>query len=237
MSHGRGRQFDAWLTSPKMAIKGREFLRAVHTRLGCLNTPSRAWRGRGHAPSQKLCGRDNSPASLNHIAQYCQSTHGLRVERHDDIVKMIQQSVAKKGLKTLREPRLSVENNKILKPDLLILSKNKRKLLIVDPIISSDFADLEQSEKTKVDKYNLPALKAAAVQAITEGTDIPGDGLDVQVHGLAFNCRGAVAPATFELLKSLPIAKSYCAYIVLRILTRTARMVETYRRTVQVRRR
>ena len=234
-AHCRGRQFDQWLTSPVIKMGGREFIRAVHARLGCLNTPSRASRGRGNPPSQKLCWRDRKPASLNHISQCCESTHGLRVERHNDVVKMIQQSVAKQGLVTLREPRLPVGNNKFLVPDLVILSKDKKKLFILDPIISSDFADLTQSEETKVRKYSFDQLKTSAVEAMSERAEIAGKQLDVQVAGLAFNCRGAVAPATHVILKSL--CRRLCPYIILRILTRTAGIVETYRRTIHVNRR
>ena len=234
-AHSRCAQFDQWLYDCKMSIKGREFVLAVHARLGCLNTPSRALRGgRGRPLDDKLCWRDRQPATLNHISQYCESTHGLRVERHDQVVKMIQSSLSSRGNKTLREPRLAIENNRVLIPDIVTTDKERKTVSILDPIICSDFKNLEEVCQIKVDKYNSDILKkSACVKLLGEGRTA---GVKVNVSGLAFNCRGAVAPSTQTLLRSL-CSRRYCAYICLRVLVWTAQIVSQYRRTVHVSRR
>ena len=233
--HARCRQFDQWLYDCKMSIKGREFVLAVKTRLGCLNTPSRALRGgRGRTLDDKLCWRDRQPATLNHISQYCDSTHGLRVERHDQVVKMIHSSLSSRGNKTLREPRLAIENDRVLIPDIVTIDKERKAVSILDPIICSDFKNLEEVSNIKREKYNCEPLKKSACDRIL-GEERPA-GLKVHVSGLAFNCRGAVAPSTHSILRTL-CSRRYCAYIILRILVWTAQIVSQYRRTVHVSRR
>ena len=233
--HARCGQFDQWLYDCKMSIKGREFVLAVQARLGCLNTPSRALRGgRGRPLDDKLCWRDRQPATLNHISQYCESTHGLRVERHDQVVKMIHSSLSSQGNKTLREPRLAIENNRVLIPDIVTIDKENKTVSILDPIICSDFKDLEEASQIKVDKYDNDTLKKnACIRLLGEGRSA---GVKVKVSGLAFNCRGAVAPSTRTVLRSL-CSRRYAAYICLRVLVWTAQIVSQYRRTVHVRRR
>ena len=228
--HAKCKQFDQWMCDPKMAIRGREFILAIHARLGCLNTPSRAWRGRGEHVRKKMCWRDRQPATLNHISQYCESTHGLRVERHDAVVKLMFASLAKKGLNVAREPKLAIENRKWLEPDLVLLTRDRKRIHIIDPIICSDHKNLEEANAAKQTKYTSEKLWRSARDRLLPGN---AGSEPVEVHGAAFNCRGTVAGTTRTLLAKL-FSRRYCAYIVLRILVLTAKIVLAYRRTIEM---
>ena len=232
--HGLCPQFDQWLTDPGMKIKGFEFVQALHTRLGCLLTPSRASRGRG-LPSGRFCTRDDQIASLNHIAQYCQNTHGMRVDRHDQVVAMIQESLARKGRRTIKEPIIPVGNS-WLKPDLVSLSKNEKEILILDPQICSAtrLLKLEDVNKAKVAKYSSKELIAGCVEKVM-GKDFKGK-LSARVFGLVFSNRGTVPQSTRQILQSL-LGKRMCAYVVLRVLTTTARMADVYMKRTHLSRR
>ena len=166
--HSGSRQFDLWLTDPSFKIKGFEFVMAVKTRLGVPWTPSRASRGRhGVNPSQRICARDRQVASLNHISQYCEMTHGLRVDRHDAIVGMVHQSLGRRGWRTLKEPRITVGNS-YLKPDLVALSKDNKRIVVLDPQICSANSSLklQHANDLKVAKYNIEEVKSATTRRL-----------------------------------------------------------------------
>ena len=147
---------------------------------------------------------------------------------------MIHSSLSSRGNKTLREPRLAIENDRVLIPDIVTIDKERKAVSILDPIICSDFKNLEEVSNIKREKYNCEPLKKSACDRIL-GEERPA-GLKVHVSGLAFNCRGAVAPSTHSILRTL-CSRRYCAYIILRILVWTAQIVSQYRRTVHVSRR
>ena len=232
--HGLCPQFDQWLTDPGMKIRGFEFVQALHTRLGCLLTPSRASRGRG-PPSGRFCTRDDQIASLNHIAQHCQNTHGLRVDRHDQVVAMVQETLARKGRRTIKEPIIPIGNS-WLKPDLVSLSKNKKEILVLDPQICSAtrLLKLEDVHKAKVAKYSSKELIAGCVEKLM-GKDFKGK-LDARVFGVVISNRGTVPESTRRLLLSL-LGKRMCAYVVLRVLSLTARMTDVYMKRTHLSRR
>ena len=225
-------QFDQWITDPGMKIRGFEFVKAVKCRLGCLLTPSRASRGRNN-PSGRICKRDRQVASLNHIAQHCQSTHGLRVERHDSVVDMVRGALARKQWRTLKEPHIPVGNS-WLKPDLVCLSKCKKKMLILDPIICSANKNLrlEAANEQKVAKYSGEELKTGCAKVLLGQSDISGI-KETCVHGIAISCRGSVPKSTRSLLLS-SLGRRMSAFVILRVLFETARMTELYMRTVHV---
>ena len=149
----KGRQFDGWLTDPTLAIKGQEYMLAVHARLACLNIPSLASRGRGLPASAKVCWHDRQTTTLMHISQFCQSTHGLRVNCHNAIVRMLASSLARQGLKTVQEGRLEAGNRRFLMCNLVCATKDRKKIFILDPIISSEYKELEEIAVHKAVKY------------------------------------------------------------------------------------
>ena len=230
--HSGGRQFDLWLTDPAFKIKGFEFVMAVKTRLGVPWTPSRASRGRrGVNPSQRICARDRQVASLNHIAQYCEMTHGLRVDRHDAIVAMVHQSLGRRGWQTLKEPRIPVGHT-FLKPDLVCLSNDKKRVVVLDPQICSANSSLKLSEvnDAKVAKYNIEEVKSSATRrlGVVEAS--------FEVHGVAISCRGTVPKSTYSILSQL-VGRRMSAYIILRVIVLTCKIVDAYRKRIHVSRR
>ena len=96
-----------WLTRSVSGVSGSEFVKATLTRLGLLKTRLRATRGRA-AGDHKLraCPRCSyrTPESLGHILQTCHMSHGLRIERHNRIVRTLERCSERQGWIVVREP-------------------------------------------------------------------------------------------------------------------------------------
>ena len=121
--------FHLWLRDPLLNIRGGEFVKAVGVRAKLLKTPSRAARGKRVDPR---CRHDGQIGDLNHIAQHGAIVHGMRVERHDLIMKSLAKSFRKRGLMVLKESVIPTSN---------------------DPIISSENNELRRREVEKEEKY------------------------------------------------------------------------------------
>ena len=85
---------DRWITEPLFPAKGGEFVKALRVRCNAMETPARARRGDRGDPT---CGLDKQTANATHISQMCQLTHGLRVKRHDGIVKLVRAGLQRVG--------------------------------------------------------------------------------------------------------------------------------------------
>jgi len=96
---GRGLQYhdgfgNGWITEPLFPAKGWEFVNALRVRCNAMKTPARARRGDRGDP---ICRLDKQTAIATHISQMCQLTHGLRVKRHDGIVKLVRAGLQRVG--------------------------------------------------------------------------------------------------------------------------------------------
>lgn len=78
----------AWVSDGSSFLTGRDFVKAIQVRFGCLYNRARCARGRSE--NSKHCRRGcKTPETLNHILQQCHSTHTARIKRHDNIVKYL----------------------------------------------------------------------------------------------------------------------------------------------------
>ena len=60
------------------------------------------------------------------------------MNRHNAVLRMMATSLARQGLKMVKEPRLEAGNRKGLIPDLVCATKDKKKIQILDPLIYSE---------------------------------------------------------------------------------------------------
>ena len=158
--------------------------------------------------------------------------HGLRIARHDAIVKMAASSLNRQGMRTLTEPRIEVGHKKWLVPDLVCVTKDKKKVIVIDPIVSSESKNLELVFKQKVIKYSGEEFQAGARKKALgpEAQNQP-----VETFGMTFNTRGSCSRSTRKLVRKL-FPQRYGDFLALRILVATAKMILAYRRTVHLNR-
>ena len=212
---------NSWLTDPLYKICGRDFVKAVHVRCGCLKTPSRAARGNRGDPH---CKSDRQIANSNHIYQVCQLTHGLRVGRHDTFVKKIRSSVNRIGYRSLMEPRIPVGQS-FVKPDLIIWKGDR--VYVIDPIISNDVVSLELRAQEKTAIYGIDPVKNFALDQARPPGDTDWGGI-IKVTGITVNNRGAISTTSCKVLKEIGIGPVYINYMLVRCLTDTWRMLHAY---------
>ena len=108
-SDKRGLQYhngfgDGWITEPLFPAKGAEFVKALRVRCNAMETPARAARGGRGDPT---CRLDKQTANSTHISQMCQLTHGMRVKRHDGIVKLARAGLQRKGYTVQLKPKIA----------------------------------------------------------------------------------------------------------------------------------
>ena len=139
-------------------LSSKHFLAAWSVRLNTLVTRYRKNRGRVEVDRLKCdkCG-SRSFVTLAHISQSCAKTHGLRVERHDRVVKQIVKSLEKcEGVEAvMKKPRIRLAGKPLLVPDIMV--KTPDQVYVVDVQVLSDAGvkrKLEEVEENKRTKYD-----------------------------------------------------------------------------------
>ena len=215
-----------WASTTDIKMSGEEFVKGMRTRAGVLPTPARKSRASGReARSNPLCVRDNQRATMNHISQVCQTTHGLRVKRHNIVVDMVTRSLRRAGWKTWVEKRIP-RSGSYLKPD--IIATRGDQYIIWDPIICGDNQDLEVTAATKVAIYNVEEVHVEAARLVTEGEDWTGARVTGSVEGLAFNTRGAISVSSLRALRQAGMTPMYITLICLRVLVLTHKIISAF---------
>ena len=143
----------------------KHFLAAWSVRLNTLVTPCRKNRGgRVDEVDRFRCDKcgSRSFATLGHISQSCAKTHGLRVQRHDRVVKQIIKALERcEGvLEVRKEPRLKPIEKPLLVPDILVRTVDQ--VYIVDVQVISDAGvrrDLEEGPRSTGCKQRHPSVR------------------------------------------------------------------------------
>ena len=86
-----------------------------------MKTPARAARGDRGDPT---CRLDKQTANVADQNQMCQLTHGLRVKRHDGIVKLVRPGLQRVGYTVQLEPKIATEGT-VVKTDIVAWRRDK----------------------------------------------------------------------------------------------------------------
>ncbi len=213
-SHTTG--IDRWVIDPSMKLTGTEYIKALHVRLKCLETPSR--RSRFERQTDVRCGQCKWRADLNHISQICPLVHGMRVNRHDNICKRLQKGLTKVGCEVVREPRIP-SGRTVLKPDILLSGPGGNHAL--DPIVTTKTKEMEDRYKRKQEKYDSIAI---------------GDHWLIKEHEPWFGCTGIVLTYRGSMhsdsqlkLNRLLIRNATINYMIVGVLVDTWHMWRAWR--------
>lgn len=88
-----------------------------------------------------------------HILQTCSATHGLQIQRHNEVCEMLKRSFEKRGATVEASPALT--RAQPLRSQTLYIVHWKDKLLVIGPIITTDCDDLEATARQKPQKYTI----------------------------------------------------------------------------------
>lgn len=188
-----------------VSLRQGDFVKALHVRAKALKTPSRQARRDG---SSKLCRVDRAVASLTHISQECDLSHGRRISRHDKVVRKLGK-VLSRSWKTETEPHIPVERS-FLKPDLVI--HNDRESVVVDPIIVGDNVCLRERAAQKVQRYS----REAVMEYVQEKRGLLGlpQSDAFSVIGVPITYRGEILASTRLQLKRIGVPATYLSKVV-----------------------
>ncbi len=140
-----------WVCDPfKVKLTGGEYVKAIHVRLKCLDTPSR--RGRFETSSIKCGACTLFVADLSHISQSCPLTQGLRIERHNKICRRLKKWLVAKGATVVREPRIE-QGHTVAIPDIIMSHVGGTSLL--DPTVCGKVSEMETRYLEKREKYSM----------------------------------------------------------------------------------
>ena len=209
-----------WWAHSDIKMSGEEFVRANAIKIASLPTKVRSARGRPGAAV--MCNECNQPANLSHCLQVCGRTAGLRTKRHNELVRGIKDAVKRKGFTVVDEPHIYLTKSRrrdFLKPDLVIFNKNR--VIVLDPSIVADNAQLTSRYHDKIDKY-----KVDKVDQFCKGL-LGGSGAEncqVEYHGLILTWRGAWERKSWKALRDLGISRRELAYITLRSMVNSWRI-------------
>lgn len=132
-------------------LTGRDYIKAIRVRYGCLYNQARCARGRGDHNKNCRHGCD-TPQTLNHILQQCYATHTSRIKRHNIIVDYLHRILTALDNTVHKEPVFKI-NNSTLKPDLVI--HNNDRTVLVDVQVINDHFLLSTAPQNKVNKYEV----------------------------------------------------------------------------------
>ena len=226
-----GRASFQLLTGENTSLKSAQVIGAVSVRLNSLNTPVRKNRAGRNPATYNLCDKcpGRKPATLGHISQTCPATHGLRVKRHDKIVKKIAGHFEKRAgtQKVLVEPRLKLGAAPVRKPDLVIDTGDTVEIIDVQVVADQGIVrDEDADEAVKLARYDVRVYRDAAFLAL----GLKPGSVPCNVSAFTLTWRGNPAPHSYKLARRLGF-KSLLKFIVADSLADTWGMYTVWNKT------
>ena len=185
-----------WVKEGTRFLSGRDYLNSIKLRINALPTRSRTTRGRRR---DRLCRAGcGTPETLNHILQQCHRTHGMRVRRHDQIIKYVARGLANRNFRVeVEEARTADSGHR--KPD--IVASRDGHCLVLDAQVVSEQSNLDDANARKIAKYEQDNELIAGILASHDASTI-------QVLGITLNCRGVWSGKASDSLTSAGVLRS-----------------------------
>lgn len=184
-----------WLYKPEL-LKPSRYLDALKLRTNTFG--SRVVLYRAKKDIDVNCRRCGVQAeTLGHILGNCTHTKPMRIHRHDEIVKLVENNVPE-GCEVFVEPSVSI-GGELRKPDLVI--KDHGRVFVVDVSVRyEDKENLRNAYREKKRKYKDTAEYFKRSMNATRAEVIP----------IIVGCRGAMPMETVQNMKKLGIGRKHC---------------------------
>lgn len=196
---------NSWITGSDALVRGRLYQHAVKIRWNLLTCSSTANRGREAQLCRFGC---HYTESLCHILQCCDANLGLRIKRHNTVVRSVAGELEKLGISAMIEPHFDCESGRKI-PDLVFMDL-RRCVWVLDvacPFESSS-GSLTRAFSDKTHKYSTAGLDSHLKRMF-------GDYAKLTYGGLVFGSRGSVCQQTLAILGKLGIPK-FTIYLICR---------------------
>ena len=209
-----------WVNDPVgMKVGGREFVNALHMRLGIVKTGERATRGTSRGSKGRLCRRCGVVQSLGHILGHCPWTHLLRCDRHDRFCNWIADALTRRGWRVVSERRIPLDGRRHLRPDLICFKSPD--CLVLDPSIIGASSNPIVAFQSKVGLYDNDHVREH-VKALAAEMNVRFE--NFSVHGIIVDNRGCWFEPSWSVLRRLGVPVKVLNYWTVRMLNRSHAM-------------
>lgn len=215
---------NTWITRPPPFWSGREYVKAIALRgnllptVGIVSNPPNERRCRAGCPRQE---------TLCHVLQRCPATHLERIKRHDYIVHDLHKLGARYGWNVVEEPHFRTSDGLLRKPDLLFM--NNDKIIISDvQVVWEGPRPIAAAFQSKLNYYSQPELIS------TLFSKFPGK--SIYIIPFVIGARGTWSNCSNKLPTALNIPSSAARDLILRAISGSLRIHESFARSVWARR-
>ena len=209
----------SWVDDGTRLMRGSTYVSAIKTRMGVASTRLRASRGRPAAPIEcdLGCGRVES---LGHILQSCPKLAPERTRRHDGVLKLLSQKLARRGNNILIEPSIRTRAG-VRKPDVVVWNQTQTVVLDVQIVSDNSVGDmLERAHSLKRSYYDVGEIRDwAALET----------GHPPVFATLTINWRGTMGWPSYMALRSLGLSKADLRLLTVRSLEGSVCTLRTHR--------
>ena len=202
-----------WIVDGVNRVPSDVFIKCIKVRAAVLYNKLRASRGRPLADTSCDAGC-RIPESLGHMIQICPKSDGPRRERHDIIVRKLEEKFQSKGFITKVEPRIKTEMGLRI-PDLCAWKDDQ--YFVCDVSVVSDLANLNEEHDRKIRKYDIRDVHAWMKE------NNPGQALNLKPVITAFVCnwRGVMSEKSYKFWTRFGVGKKLLTYYILSVLLNT----------------
>ncbi len=200
----------SWVRNDRLPLSGGDFIKAINVRCAGLATKAKLARHNGTSNRCSSCA--DAVANLGHLLQVCPRTHGARIKRHDQVEHRLVTALNRAKYRTKTNNRFQTQDG-LLKPDIIAWRDDR--ILVVDPTIVADNANMSGCALNKTLKYGGDRLKEQVI-AYVRSKDQRGSNetYTVEVIPAVINWRGIWHPPSYHLLRAAGLSAnslSYCA--------------------------
>ena len=150
---------NSWIRFPPPFWTGYEYNAAHQLRTNSL--PTRNQRGKPEHLRKCRAGCDKFE-TVCHILQACPKTHLPRIQRHNRVMKIVQEVAKERGFLTDMEPRIRDAAGELHIPDMVMKKGNTA--IVVDANVPWESGHLTLAAQSKKAKYSKPLIEAAIRQ-------------------------------------------------------------------------
>ena len=220
----------AWINDGSRLMKSSRYVEGIKIRLNCVATEERSMRGRGPTPWCPHCSTGKS--GLGHLLQSCPRFHGLRVERHDRLVKLLTTAIEEKhgnACSLLIEPRIPTPQGLKI-PDVCATFPAACAVQCMDVQVVGDAGVKMPGDynREKVQKYDVPGVDGFLRNLVPSSHPAPPR---IQYGAITVSWRGILARDSMTCLRALGLSNAFAKLLVVRSIEGSVRLLATYRRT------
>ncbi|CAL7932903.1 unnamed protein product [Xylocopa violacea] len=183
-----------WIYDPPEYWKGRDYIGAIKLRIGLLPTKGAPYMSNTDCRNASCTG---TRETVYHILQRCPITHYNRINRHDNINKILKASLEKANIQAEEAPKFSTKNDRYI-PDIIAIKNSTAYVIETTVAYESKPISMSNAYRIKKQKYDTPDL----VRKIKDTYNVS----KVKVMPFVVGARGCWLETNDEVIKEFKLS-------------------------------